>query len=149
MGVQESLDISMLIMQFLLFTIALITMSVGVVTTMFSAGAMYSSSVRAGLIAGCMSVNDLYEGTTIEISEWNLLPVDIAVTKNAVIASLEKIGWVAFPGMILEPPTLKNPGETGITIFVPDGIEGWIVNGHAIDTITMFHNQTGKGVILG
>ncbi|MBR9682020.1 MAG: hypothetical protein GOV00_04475 [Candidatus Altiarchaeota archaeon] len=148
MGVQESVDIAFMVMGFLLLYGALVVMGSAIISNMFGASAMYSSSVRAGLLSGCMSVSNMHEGTEINI-DWNLLPVDVAVAHNLVVAVTKKVGWIAFPGTIIGMPVLEGLAAESSELFYIGEVEGWIARGSAIENIRIYHNEAGRGVVIG
>ena len=99
MGAHEDVVLLVLTLASLFLMISSFMIANKVLSGLFTAGAMYSSSVRAGLIAGCMSVSNMHDDINITI-HWNFLPVDIATSTNLVVAATDQIGWVAFPGII-------------------------------------------------
>ena len=148
MGVYESVDIGIMILQFLILFGAIVVLAEVIISSTFSAAAMHSASVRAGLIAGCMSVSEMHNSTEIEIA-WNLLPVNLGATENLLIAVTDKIGWVAFPGIILDFPYFPKIGEDDASpLFELEDLEGWVARGNAIEIIEIYHNGSGRGMVV-
>ena len=148
MGAFESVDIGLDVLGFLLVFGGIVVLITAIMHSTFASSLMFSSSVRAGLIAGCISASGLHSNMEVTI-QWNLLPVTFGVSNNLMIAALDKIGWVAFPGMILESPQFSGLREGQETpVFESETSEGWIAKGNAIEKIYIFHNESGRGVII-
>jgi len=147
-GAWESVDITMMILTFVILFGGIVALAGGIIISTFAASAIYSASVRAGMIAGCITVSDMHPSVAIDI-DWNLKPVNMGAAKNLFVATVDKIGWVAFPGMILDLPYF--PGhemDENPPLFRTTDTEGWIARGDAIDKINIYHNSSGRGVIF-
>ena len=146
MGSFEPVERGFAVIEFLILFGAIVVLGAGIVTSMFKASAIYSSSVRAGMVAGCMSATALHSGAEVLIN-WNLRQIDMGTTENLFVAVTDEIGWVAFPDMILDMPSYAS-GEDESPIFEAGEVPGWIVRGNAIENIIITSNSTGRGVKL-
>jgi len=141
-GAFENVSVSFIIFRMLIVVLGITVIVAGAVSLMHAASLMYHSSVLAGLVAGSMSATSMHGDMEVVIN-WNLKPVTLGVTENLLVAVTDKVGWVAFPGMITTPPSFE-----GVEVTHSDGGPVWIVDGKAITRFIIRSIPGGRGVLL-